>query len=121
MIPKATVMTTIPSEEMAVLKTVWLKHLIVAKMVARKQLQYAILLDCESKVEGDTKNGLDLVNALDMDQYVAPKQHTPSGGLQYIFYVDGEQAKRISSLTGLKYKGISNNMVVQFQIGLCNC
>ena len=44
MIPKATVMTTIPSEEMAVLKTVWLKHLIVAKMVARKQLQYAILL-----------------------------------------------------------------------------
>ena len=44
MIPKATVMTTIPSEEMAVLKSVWLKHLIVAKMVARKQLQYAILL-----------------------------------------------------------------------------
>ena len=44
MIPKATVMTTIPLEEMAVLKTVWLKHLIAAKMGAMKQLQYAILL-----------------------------------------------------------------------------
>ena len=38
---------------------------------------------------------LDLVEELDMDQHDAPKQHTPSSGLHYIFYVDGEQAKQI--------------------------
>ena len=57
--------------------------------------QYAILLDFDDKVEGDTHSGLDLVDELDMDQYDAPKQHTPSSGLHYIFYVDGEQAKQI--------------------------
>ena len=36
-----------------------------------------------------------------MDQYDAPKQHTPSGGLHYKFYVDGEKAKRIGSKTCL--------------------
>ena len=40
--------------------------------------KYAILLDFDNKVEGDTHSGLDLVDKLDMDQYDAPKQHTPS-------------------------------------------
>ena len=53
--------------------------------------QYAILLDFDNKVEGDTKSGLDLVDELNMDPYDAPKQHTPASGLHYRFYVDGEQ------------------------------
>ena len=57
--------------------------------------QYAIFQDFDNKVEADTKKRLDLVEELDMDQHDAPKQHTPSSGLHYIFYVDGEQAKQI--------------------------
>ena len=36
-------------------------------------------------------------------------------------YVDGEQAKRISSRTCITYEGINYNMDVKFKNGLCNC
>ena len=77
-----------------------------------KPNQYTIWLDFDNKEEGDSKGGLDLAEELDMDPYHAPKQHTPSGGLHYIFYVDGEQAKRIGSRTCITYKGIKYNMDV---------
>ena len=83
--------------------------------------QYAMLLNVDNKVEGETSNGLDLVDELDMDQYFAPKQHTPSGGLHYIVYVDGEQAKRIGSKTCITYNGVKYNMDVKFKHALCNC
>ena len=56
-----------------------------------------------------------------MDQYYAPQQRTPSGGLCYIFYVDGEQSKRIGSRTCITYQGIKYNMDVKFKSGLCKC
>jgi hypothetical protein len=43
--------------------------------------RFIILLDFDNKVEGEIQNGMDLVEKLDMDQYNAPKQTTPSGGL----------------------------------------
>ena len=49
-----------------------------------KPNQYAILLDLDNKIKVDTKSGFELVNDLTLDQYFAPKQHTPSGGLHYI-------------------------------------
>ena len=82
--------------------------------------QYAILLDVDNKVERDTKSGLDLVDKLNMVQYDVPKQHTPSSGLHYIFYVNGEQAKRIGSETCITHNGIKYNMDVKFKNGLCN-
>ena len=83
--------------------------------------QYAILLDCDNKVEGDTRSGLNLVDKLDMDQYDAPKQNTPSSGLHYIFYVNGKQAKRLGSKTCITHNGLEYNMDVNFQNGLWNC
>ena len=61
--------------------------------------QDAIWSEFDDKVEGDTKIGLNLVDELRMDPYDAPKQHTPSSGLHYIYYVDGEQGKRKGSKT----------------------
>jgi hypothetical protein len=84
--------------------------------------RFSILLDFDNKVEGESMNGLDLAEMLDMDQYFAPKQHTPSGGLHYIFYVDAEQAKQVGGgMTGITYKGVKYNMDVKFKNGLCNC
>ena len=60
-----------------------------------KKDQYVMLLDFDNKAETNSKNGLELVQLLNLDQYKAPKQATPSGGLHYLFYVDGEQAKHI--------------------------
>ena len=47
--------------------------------------QNKVLLDFGNKDEGDVKNGVKLVYKLNMYQYGAPKQYTPSGGLHYIF------------------------------------
>ena len=58
-----------------------------------------------------------LVDKLIMDQYDAPKQHTPSGALHSIFYVDGEQAKRVGSKTCVTHNGIKYNMDVNFKNG----
>ena len=46
--------------------------------------QKAILLGLNNKVEGDTKSGFELDNEFDMDQYFAPKPHTPSGCSHFI-------------------------------------
>ena len=52
---------------------------------------------------------------LDMDQYGAPKQHTPSIGLHYIFNVDGEPIKRMGSKTCITHNGIKYSMDVKFK------
>ncbi|MFM7980518.1 MAG: hypothetical protein ACKPKO_14495, partial [Candidatus Fonsibacter sp.] len=66
-------------------------------------------------------NGRDLANKLNMDQYDAPKQNTPSKGFHYIFYVDAQQKKRIKSRTTITYQGVKYNMDVKFDNSLCNC
>ena len=49
--------------------------------------RWSILLDFDNKSDKASHSGLGLVKKLNMDQYAAPKQKTPSGGLRYIFYV----------------------------------
>ncbi|MFM7987424.1 MAG: hypothetical protein ACKPKO_49740, partial [Candidatus Fonsibacter sp.] len=44
-----------------------------------------------------------------------------SGGLHYIFYVDAQQKKHITSRTTITYQGTKYNMDVKFENGLCNC
>ena len=56
-----------------------------------------------------------------MDQYDAPKQKTPSGGLHYIFYVDAQQKDHITSRTTITYQGATYNMDVKFNNSPCNC
>ena len=41
--------------------------------------------------------------------------------MHFIFYVDGEQAKRIGSKTCITYNGTKYNMDVKFRDGLWNC
>ena len=77
--------------------------------------KFAVLLDFDNRVEGDTMNGLDLVKLLNLKQCKVPKQNAPSGGLHYTFYVDAEQAKHIGSRTGITYKGKKYNMDVKFK------
>ena len=81
--------------------------------------QFAILLDFDNKDEGDVKSGMEVAAKLNIDQYKAPKQKTPSGGLHYIFWVDG--SNHIKSATGVSYDGGKYNMDVKFKNGLCNC
>ena len=50
-----------------------------------KPSRFVMLLDFDNKVEGETRSGVDLAEKLNMDQYNAPKQTTPSGGLHYLF------------------------------------
>ncbi|MFM7983282.1 MAG: hypothetical protein ACKPKO_28570, partial [Candidatus Fonsibacter sp.] len=40
--------------------------------------RWSILLDFDNKADEASHSGLDLVNKLNMDQYNAPKQKTPS-------------------------------------------
>ena len=54
--------------------------------------RWAVLLDFDNKSEGNVKNGVELVKKLNMNQYDAPKQLTPSKGCHCIFYVDAKQA-----------------------------
>ena len=42
--------------------------------------KFVVLLDFDNKVEGETRNGLELAGKLNLDRYKAPKQKTPSGG-----------------------------------------
>ena len=41
--------------------------------------RWSILLDFDNKADEASHSGLDLVKQLNMDQYDAPKQKTPSG------------------------------------------
>ena len=83
--------------------------------------RFAVLLDFDNKAEAHTMNGLELIKKLDIDQYKAPKQATPSGGFHYVFYVDEAQRARITSKTTIMHKGVKYNMDVKFSNGLCNC
>ena len=83
--------------------------------------RWAVLLDFDNKEDENCKSGLELAKLLNMDQYGAPKQTTPSGGLHYIFYVDSEQASRTPSPVGVVHNGVKYNMDVKFRNGLCNC
>ena len=83
--------------------------------------QYAVLFDFDNKKEGDLQNFLNLAEQLDMDQYDAPKQYTPSGALHYTFYVGGRKAKRIGSCTGITYEGVTYATDAKFKNGLCKC
>ena len=83
--------------------------------------KFAVLLDFDNKVEGDSRNGVELVKLFNLKQYKAPKQNTPFGGLHYIFFVDAEQAKHAGSRAGITHKGEKYNMDVKFKNGLCNC
>ena len=83
--------------------------------------RWSILLDFDKKSDDASQSGLVLKEKLDMDQYDAPKQKTPSGGLHYIFYVDAQQKEHITSRTTITYQGAKYNMDVKFENGLCNC
>ena len=67
--------------------------------------RWSILLDFDRKSDDASQSGLELVKKLNMDQYDAPKQKTPSGGLHYIFYVDAQQKKHINSRTNDNVSG----------------
>jgi hypothetical protein len=83
--------------------------------------RWSILLDFDNKDDETSHNGLELFEKLNMDQYNAPKQNTPSGGYHYIFYVDAQQKEHINSRTTITYQGVTYNMDVKFKNGLRNC
>ncbi|MFM7988739.1 MAG: hypothetical protein ACKPKO_56440, partial [Candidatus Fonsibacter sp.] len=68
-----------------------------------------------------SQSGIDLINKLNMGQYDAPKQKTPSDGFHYLFYVDAQQKGHITARTTITYQGAVYNMDVKFNNGLCNC
>jgi len=83
--------------------------------------RFVILLDFDNKEDEGSRTGLELAEMLDMDQYGAPKQKTPSGGLHYLFTVSGEQANHINSRTGITVNWELYNADVRFKNSLCNC
>ncbi len=64
--------------------------------------RWSILLDFDNKADYAAQSGLALDKKLNMDQYDAPTQNTPSGGLHYIFDVDAQQ--RIVSPHARQYR-----------------
>ena len=85
--------------------------------------RWAVLLDFDNKTEGTVRNGMEMVKTLNMDQYGAPKQLTPSKGCHYIFYLDDEQAKQMTSnsINNITYQGEQYAVDVKFKNQLCNC
>ena len=83
--------------------------------------RWSILLDFGNEADEASQSGLDLIKQLNMDQYDAPKQKTPSGGFHYIFYVDAQQKDHITARTAITCQGAKYNMDVKFKNGLCNC
>ena len=83
--------------------------------------RWSILLDFDNKADESSKSGLELMEKLNMNQYKAPTQTTPSGGYHYIFYVDEQQKDQITSKTTITYEGVKYNMDVKFKNSLCNC
>ena len=77
--------------------------------------RWSILLDFDNKADDASRSGTDLVKMLNMDQYDAPKQNTPSGGLHYILCADAQQTKHITSRTTITYQGAVYNMDVKFK------
>ena len=78
--------------------------------------KFVVLLDFDNKAEGETRNGMELAETLNLDRFDAPKQKTPSGGLHYLFWVDEKQVKHVKSRTGICYNGVIYNMEVKFRI-----
>ena len=66
---------------------------------------------------------MDLVKTLNMKQYEAPRQNTPSKGCHYIFYLDAAQAEQMTSnsINTITYKGEQYAVDVKFKNQLCNC
>ena len=83
--------------------------------------RFVILLDFDNKGDEDSKNGLELIKLLKIQNMGAPEQSTPSGGFHYLFFVDEQQGDQITSLTGVIYDGVKYNMDVKFRNSLCNC
>lgn len=83
--------------------------------------RWVLLLDFDNKEEEGSKNGMELISKLNMDQYKAPCQKTPSGGKHYLFYADAAQKEHITSKTTINYQGVKYNMDVKFQNSLCTC
>ena len=79
--------------------------------------RWAILLDFDKKTEGPVKSGVDFAKMLNMDQYGAPKQLTPSKGYHYIFYLDAEQSSKMTSnsINNITYQGVEYAMDVKFK------
>ena len=68
--------------------------------------RFVILLDFDNKQDEDSKNGLELIKLLEIQNLGAPEQSTPSGGFHYLFFVDEQQRDQITSLTGVIYNGV---------------
>ena len=83
--------------------------------------RFVLLLDFDNKQDEDSKNGLELIKLLQVDERGAPEQKTPSGGYHYLFYVEADQADQITSKTGLFHNGVKYNADVKFKNSLCNC
>ena len=83
--------------------------------------RFVILLDFDNKQDENSKNGLELLETLKMNERGAPKQSTPSGGFHYLFYVDADQKGHINSRTTIMHEGSKYNMDVKFKNSLCNC
>ena len=83
--------------------------------------RWVLLLDFDNKEEDGSVNGLELIKKLNMDQYRAPCQSTPSGGFHYLFYADASQQKQITSRTTIEHEGVKYNMDVKFTRSLCTC
>ena len=66
--------------------------------------RFVLLLDFDNKDDGAV-NGMHLIKKLNMDQYGAPCQKTPSGGKRYLFYLDATQKEQITSTTTIVYQG----------------
>ena len=86
-----------------------------------KEGRWVVLLDFDNKEDENTKSGLELAKKLKMDDYEAPKQFTPSGGLHYLFTANASQKDNIKSPTGVMFQGEKYAMDVKFNNSLCNC
>ena len=82
--------------------------------------RFVLLLDFDNKDEGGV-NGMKLIEKLNMGQYGAPCQKTPSGGRHYLFYADAKQKESITAKTTIVHEGVKYNMDVKFQNDLCTC
>ncbi len=85
--------------------------------------RWAVLLDFDHQIGGTVKNGMDFVKTLKMVHYEAPRQNTPSKGCHYVFYLDDEQAKQMTSnsINNITYQGEQYAVDVKFKNQLCNC
>ena len=84
--------------------------------------RFVLLIDIDNKEEKGTINGIEFMNLLNLDQYQAPKQSTPSGGFHFLFYFDEKQKQLIkSSGTTMQYEGKVYNVDFKFTNQLCNC